>query len=232
MRPLRSLWHSHSGLCSAAVAFILIATSCKMPSEKPDFSNLTEDFVYGSLALSPTSATSAGYHEHQGVRLDEQLDDFSASGIENQRRFYSGFRDRLAKIQRDALSMEESADYEILQHQVELALLEIDRIQSYRHNPTVYVELVGNSLFTPFVLEYAPLEMRYRHIIQRLSKVPALLEQARMNLMDAPEVWNRVAREENDGNVGLIDMTLRAKAPESLKSDYDHAAAPAVGGAA
>jgi uncharacterized protein (DUF885 family) len=228
MRPSLNPWLSHAWLCSVAVASILIATSCKMSSEKPDFSKLTEDFVYGSLALSPVSATSAGYHEHQGVRLDEQLDDYSASGIANQRKFYSDFRDRLAKIQRDALSMEESADYEIVQHQVELALLEIDRIQSYRHNPTVYVELVGNSLFTPFVLEYAPIEMRYRHIIQRLSKVPALMQQARMNLVDAPEVWNRVAREENDGNVGLIDMTLRAKVPESLKSDYDHAAAPAL----
>jgi uncharacterized protein (DUF885 family) len=215
-------------IASILAASILVATSCKMSNEKPDFSKLTEDFVYGSLALSPTSATSAGYHEHQGMRLDEQLDDYSTSGIQNQRKFYSDFRDRLAKIQRDTLSMEESADYEIVQHQVELALLEIDRIQSYRHNPTVYVELVGNSLFTPFVLEYAPIEMRYRHIIQRLSKVPALMQQARMNLVDAPEVWNRVAREENDGNVGLIDMTLRAKVPESLKSDYDHAAAPAL----
>jgi uncharacterized protein (DUF885 family) len=228
MRPSLNPWLSHAWLCSVAVASILIATSCKMSSEKPDFSKLTEDFVYGSLALSPVSATSAGYHEHQGVRLDEQLDDYSASGIANQRKFYSDFRDRLAKIQRDALSMEESADYEIVQHQVELALLEIDRIQSYRHNPTVYVELVGNSLFTPFVLEYAPIEMRYRHIIQRLSKLPALMQQARMNLVDAPEVWNRVAREENDGNVGLIDMTLRAKVPESLKSDYDHAVGPAL----
>src|ERR1700686_297100 len=210
------------------VACIAITSSCKMPGERQDFSKLTEDFVYGSLALSPVSATSSGYHEHRGVRLDEQLDDYSATGIGNQRKFYSDFRDRLAKIQRDALSMEENADYEILQHQVELALLEIDRIQNYRHNPTVYVELVGTSLFTPFVLECAPVEMRYRHIIQRLSKVPALMQQARMNLVDAPEVWNRVAREENDGNVGLIDMTLRAKAPESLKSDYDHAAAPAL----
>ncbi len=39
-----------------------------------------------------------------------------------------------------------------------LSLLELDKIQSYRHNPTVYVELVGNALFNPFVLEYAPLE--------------------------------------------------------------------------
>ena len=49
--------------------------------QTPDFSKLTEDFVYGSLALSPVSATQAGYHEHQGVKLDEKIDDFSASAL-------------------------------------------------------------------------------------------------------------------------------------------------------
>ncbi len=213
---------------AAVVACLLVVTGCKMGSNKPDISKLTEDFVYGSLALSPVSSTQAGYHEHQGVRLDEQLDDFSSAGIANQRKFYGEFRDRLGKIQAATLSKEDAADYAIIQHQVELALLDLDRIQSYRHNPTVYVELAGNALFTPFVLEYAPIETRYRHIIQRLLKIPALMNQARMNLADAPEVWNRVAREENDGNVGLIDMTLRSRVPASLKDDYEKAAKPAL----
>ena len=78
------------------------------------------------------------------------------------------------------------------------------------------------------MLEYAPLDQRYRHIIQRLPKIPALLEQAPTNLLDAPEVWNRVAREENDGNMDLIDKTLRAKVPPALEGDYDHAAGPAL----
>jgi uncharacterized protein (DUF885 family) len=210
------------------VGCLLAITGCKMGTEKPDISKLTEEFVYGSLALSPVSATQAGYHEHQGVRLDEQLDDFSSAGVENQRKFYAGFRDRLGKIQPDTLSKEETADFSIIQHQVELALLDLDTIQSYRHNPTVYVELAGNALFTPFVLEYAPIETRYRDIIQRLLKLPALMNQAKMNLADAPEVWNRVAREENDGNIGLIDMTLRGRVPAALKGDYDKAAGPAL----
>lgn len=196
--------------------------------DQPDIPKLTDDFVYGSLALSPTSATSAGYHEHQGVKLDQQLDDYSAAGIDKQRKFYSDFRARLAAIQPNTLSKEEAADYSIIQHQVELAMLEIDRIQNYKHNPTVYIELIGNALFTPFVLEYGPIDARYRDIIARLGKVPELLQQAKMNLVDAPEVWNRVAQEENDGNIGLIDMTLRSHVPEGLKSDYDQAAGTAL----
>jgi uncharacterized protein (DUF885 family) len=120
------------------------------------------------------------------------------------------------------------ADYQIIQNAIDLSLQDLQEIQSYRHNPTVYVELVGNALFNPFVLEYAPLDTRFRQIMQRLSQVPVLMDQAKMNLTDSPEVWNRVAREENDGNIDLIDKTLRAKAPANLKADFDKAAAPAL----
>ena len=224
------MWLPRNTISVAALAFIFLLAGCKMTQEKqkPDFSKITEDFVYGSLALSPVSATQAGYHEHQGVRLDEKLDDFSASGIEASRKFYAGFHDQLAAIDPQTLSPEERADYQIIQNAADLSLLDLQQIQSYRHNPTVYVELVGNSLFNPFVLEYAPFDTRFRHIIQRLSQIPALMDQAKMNLADSPEVWNRVAREENDGTIGLIDKTLRSKAPANLKADFDKAAQPAL----
>lgn len=199
-----------------------------MPGEHQDLSKLTDDFVYGSLALSPVSATAAGYHEHHGVKLDEKLDDFSPAGILEQAQFYSGFRDRLALIKPETLTAEERADYQILQNQIDLSVLDLREIRSFRHNPTVYVELVGNALFNPFVLNYAPIETRFRDIIQRLFKVPALMEQAKKNLTDSPEVWNRVAQEENDGNIGLIDQTLRASVPAALKSDFDRAAGGAL----
>src|SRR5690349_20383957 len=224
------MWRTRNAISFVLVVIVFLSAGCKMNQQKskPDFSKLTEDFVYGSLALSPVSATQAGYHEHQGVRLDEKLDDFSPTGIEAARKFYAGFRDRLSAIDQQTLSAEERADYQIIQNAIELSLLDLQQIQSYRHNPTTYVELVGNALFNPFVLEYAPIDVRYGHILRRLLLIPALMDQARMNLADAPEVWNRVAREENDGNIALIDKTLRAKAPANLKADFDKAALPAL----
>jgi uncharacterized protein (DUF885 family) len=83
-------------------------------------------------------------------------------------------------------------------------------------------------LYTPYVLQYAPIGERYRHIINRLSKVPELIRQAEANLQDSPEIWNRVAREENAGNVSLIDTTLRAQCPADARMRYDQAAAAAI----
>jgi uncharacterized protein (DUF885 family) len=224
------MWLTRKTISVAIIASVLLMAGCKMNQEKqkPDFSKLTEDFVYGSLALSPVSATQAGYHEHQGVRLDEKLDDFSPSGVDATRKFDAEFKDRLAAIDQQTLSPEERADYQIIQNAVDLSWLDLQQIQNYRHNPTTYVELVGNALFSPFVLEYAPVDVRFGHIIRRLSEVPVLMDQAKMNLTDSPEVWTRVAREENDGNIALIDKTLRAKVPANLKGDFDKAALAAL----
>ena len=222
---------------------VMISMSCSAPPAPPSssssssssssasggaFDTLVEDFTYGTLALSPVAATQAGYHEHNGVSLDAALDDFSPSGLDARRDFYQGIQARIDALDAAALDREQRADLEIVKNNLGLAFLELDTIQSYRHNPTIYVELAGNALYAPYVLNYAPVDRRFAHIIARLAQVPALVEQARANLVDAPEVWNRVAREENEGTIALIDHTLRQAVPPGLKEAYGAAAARAI----
>lgn len=213
--------------CSNAPSGSASSSNAAAPAAA-DFDTLTDEFTRGALALSPVYATQSGYHEHEGVALDERLDDYSAAGIDAQRRFYAGMQTRLDALTAATLDREQQADLLIMKNNIGLALLDLDTIQAYKHNPTIYVELVGNALYTPFVLNYAVPEVRFRHIVRRLEQVPALVEQAKANLADAPDVWNRVAREENDGNVGLIDETLRKAVPQTLKADYDRAAGEAL----
>jgi uncharacterized protein (DUF885 family) len=212
--------------------FVCLTACTQAPSPAPqDSSKLTEDFIYGTLALSPVSATQAGYHRHNGTTLDDLLDDYSAPGLEQQRGFCKGIQDRAAAMDTAKLDKEQNADLDIIKSNAGLCLLELNTIQSFKHNPTVYVELLGNALFAPYMLNYAPVDERFDHITHRLEKVPALFEQAKANLADAPEVWNRVAREENDGNIALIDKTLRDAAPASRKAAYAAAAAKALAAA-
>src|SRR5205814_7935019 len=124
--------------------------------------------------------------------------------------FYLDFRGRLGMLHRARLNAEDSADFQIMSDQIAQNLLELDRIQNYRHNPTVYVELVGNALFNPLVLEYAAKPQRIRHIISRLGHVPTLLGQARQYLAEAPSIWTTVAADEIKGNIDLIVKEIRA----------------------
>ena len=214
-------------LQSALFGFVLLAAGCR-PATSDVAEHMASEFVYETLAFSPVAATQTGYHSHAGHRLDELLDDFSESGLNRQRDFYERFRIRLQSLDSGKLDGESRADVEIMRNQLELALLELNSIQSYRHNPTGYVELIGNGLFEPFVLEYAPKPVRFGHIISRLRAIPDFLKQARANLDKAPDVWIRVAIEENDGNIGLIDQTLRKECPPEQKQLFDAAVKGAI----
>src|SRR5882724_11197291 len=99
------MWLPRKTISYAVIASVFSMAGCKMNQEKqkPDFSKLREDFVYGSLALSPVSATQAGYHEHQGVRLDDKLDVISPSGVHATRKFDAQFKARLAAIDKQTL---------------------------------------------------------------------------------------------------------------------------------
>ncbi len=214
------------------IPFIVLAClatiSCGHSSSNSEFPKLTEDFVYGTLAFSPVYASSQGLHQRGGVSYDTQLDDVSYQAVQRQREFYVNFHKRLEGFDRSGLQPEDRADYDIMESQIGLSLFDIDMAQSWRHNPQSYVELIGSALYNPLLLEYAPKEERFRHIIARMNRIPVFMETARRQLWQAPSEWVRVATEENEGNIGLVDKTLRAAVPEELKAEYDAAASPAL----
>jgi len=201
----------------------------------PKFLVLCDQFVKESLALSPVSASQAGYHKHvdpktkKTVELDAELDDVSAKAFDEQLRFYRQWRQRFEKETPIAsLNAEDAADYRLIDDQISLGLLELEKIRNYKHNPTVFVELLGNGLFLPLTQEYAPKDVRVGHVISRISQIPRFLDQAKSQLADADPVFISTAIDENDGNIGQVDDVAKELPAESpLKAKYD-AVAPAA----
>ncbi len=210
------------------IAVLIFSWSAGLAMAQESFQKFAEEFVYGTLALSPISASGAGYHTHEGRNLDELLDDVGAAAQARGRALYAQFGERLKRIDAAKLSPEDRADYDIIADQIALALLDYDKIQSYRHNPTSYVEALGTALFNPLVLEYAPKPKRMGHIIARLEKVPAYLADAKKNLTDSPEIWTTVAQEENQGNIDLVDKEIRAGVDASQRAAYERATKTAL----
>ena len=95
--------------CSAVALLGLLSSCTSRSNPAMDFDKLTEDFLYGSLALSPVSATGVGYHLHKGVPLDELVDDYSAGGLDQQRNFYNDFQLRAAALDVTPSSIRSSA---------------------------------------------------------------------------------------------------------------------------
>jgi len=211
----------------ALLPIVLFAAGCsRTPSDQ--LARLSDEFVHTTLAFSPAMATSVGLHQHEGQNLDNLLDDMSPANLDRQRHYYEHFRERLDALNTNRLTAEDQADLSILQDQVSLALLDLNELHSHLHNPTLYVETLGNALFSPYVLEYAPPAARMRNIIARLQKAPFFLDQASTNLSSSPGIWTKVAMEENEGNIGLVDKTIRAAVPPDLRDTYNLAALSAL----
>ena len=212
---------------AVVAACLVVGFGCRSKPSDP-ISRLTEEFVYTTLSFSPSSATSSGLHQYKGQNLDNLLDDLSPAGLDKQLHFYEDFQNRLHQLQPDRLNPEDRADFTILDDQCSLALLDLKEIHSALHSPTLYVETLGNALFSPFVLDYAPKPERIQSIMARLQKVPLFLDQAATNLSSSPAIWTQVAGQENQGNMDLVDKTIRAEVPDNLHDAYARAARPAL----
>jgi uncharacterized protein (DUF885 family) len=211
-----------------AVALTMTTLSCSRHSSAADFPKLVEDFTYQSLAFSPVSASGQGLHKYKGQDMDRALDDISTTAIATQHQYYTDLQKRLNTFDKQALTPEDQADYDIIDAQIGLALFDLDAVQSWKHSPQSYVELLGSAIYNPFILEYAPLAERFAHIIARMQQIPSFIDTAQQQLSNVPPEWSKVAKEENDGNIALIDGTLRGAVPPTLKGDYDTAARPAL----
>src|SRR5277367_5557320 len=201
------------------------------------FAALSDQFMKDSLALSPTNASAAGYHTHldaktgKTVALDAELDDLSLESIAQQRAFYANWRARFRKdTPPSALDPEDAADWQLIDDQIGLNLLEFDRIQSYKHNPTVVVELIGNALFLPLTQNYAPHDVRVGHVLSRVSQIPRLLTQVQPYLADSDPVWISPAVDETAAKIALIKHTPAPEIPAGWPQKAKHApvAPPAI----
>ncbi len=120
---------------------------------------------------------------------------------------------------------EDAADFRLIDDQIGLNLLEFEKIHNYKHNPTVYVELLGNGLFLPLTQEYASKEVRVGDVISRIGQIPRFLDQAKSQLTDADPIFISTAVDENEGNLNLVD-SVAGEIPSGspLKARYDNVA--------
>lgn len=229
-------------MLAALIVMPLLAFSAGAPgaadaAASRKFAAMNDEFIKQSLVLAPTTASSAGYHTYvdpktgKTVALDAELDDMSLRSMATQRAFYALWRERFrTETPPASLSPQDAAEWQLIDDQIGLNLLEFDKIQNYHHNPTVAVELIGNALFLPLTQNYAPHDVRVGHVLSRVGQIPRLLDQVKAYLNDADPIFVKTAISENDGNIDLIQHTIAQEIPPGspLKAEYDRVAPPAI----
>lgn len=202
------------GAAFLSVAAIAPPAIAQQSSTQLDgFAALANEFVFKSLAFSPSAATQTGLHRYtdprskQVLALDEMLDDYSPAGMAAQRAYCVDFRQRLGMLKVGRLDPQTRADYDILQNAVGSAFFSMDGEQFYKWKPQTYSENLGSALFANISLEYADKNTRAKDLSARLEKIPVFVDQAIGNLTASNDIFRRVGIESIDGVRDLLKTT-------------------------
>src|SRR5271170_4116657 len=103
-------------LCSTLGVVLMICGANDAQASPADlqFTQVVDDFVFGTLALSPTTATGIGYHQDHAASLDDLLDDFSSAGIAASHALLHDIEARIGRLDLASLDPEQRADVDIM----------------------------------------------------------------------------------------------------------------------
>ncbi len=159
------------------------------------------DKVY--FPISPTAATAAGIH-----RYDGEIEDYSKEEERKEIRKLHEYETRVEQFPATGLRAVDAADRKILLGEIRSQLLTEEKLNPLERNPDIYSSGVSYSVYVLMNRKFAPPETRLRSVIQRESRMPAILKLARENLNNPPRVYTEIAIEQLPGDIGFFEKDL------------------------
>lgn len=193
---------------------ILFNCAGRESSEDRKFSELVDRFMDWYFMTSPVSATYNGAHQYDG-----ELEDFSSGVILAKGESLRFFLQELNTIDTTQLSFDNKMDYKILGDEIEGRLFRLEVLKPWEKSPLMYNYIVGGGIHSLISRDFAPLEQRLDNALSRLRKIPRLLNQAKANLKNPPEIFTQTVIKQNKGTINLIknDLITAAEKVPALK---------------
>jgi uncharacterized protein (DUF885 family) len=192
------------------------------PDWKQQFQKASDEYfdqVY--FPYGPTAATQVGYHQY-----DAQLENYSRKSIDAEIAALKTFEKRIAAIHPGPgpADFVPRSDREIVLGNIRSALLTLETIRPWEKNADNYSSTCANAAFVLMERKFAPPDDRLRSLIAREKQMPALLNEARVNLKNPPHIYTEIAIEQLPGIVSFFqhDVPLAfadAKDP-ALNSEF------------
>src|SRR5579862_4843419 len=186
---------------SGAVLFLLaVLCSCRnadQPRGNP-VSQFIDDYFNAYFEWNPSAATAVGFHEH-----DNRIEDFSAASYKTRIEKLKGLQAQLANLP-SSRTADETIDLDLLDSQIRAELLDIETLQTWRHNPMNYVSTPGGTIDNLMKRTFAPKAERLRSVIARLKGVPAMIEAMKQNVENPPREFTDLSFRIAHGSVGFF----------------------------
>ena len=189
--------------------------ACGPSSETPaadanaEFETLAKSWLDELARSSPSYATQLGDH-----RFDGELPDVSESGRKARAAQVRATQEKLAAMDRSALSRDNQVDAAMLAESLDAETFRAEKVQDWAWDPLGYASLTGGSIYSLMAREFAPLPERLLNAVARMEKMPALLEQTRQQLVAerVPLIHATTYSGQNAGAASIIDSFVVAQA--------------------
>ncbi|HEY5721532.1 MAG TPA: DUF885 domain-containing protein [Allosphingosinicella sp.] len=195
-----------------------VATSSARSAQHQDtvFAALAQRYLDGIASQNPSYATAIGDH-----RFDDKLPDMSAEARARGTAFARALLAELGRIDRARLSRENQVDAALLDNALRYSIWADESLRSWAWDPQIYNEAAGGALYSLAARDFAPWETRLRSAMARMEAMPALLAQARVNLVPArvPEIFATTVAKQNGGIVEIVEEMLTPHLAELNATD-------------
>jgi uncharacterized protein (DUF885 family) len=177
-----------------------------------------EYFEQVYFKYAPTSGTLAGLHQY-----DAQLEDYSRQTIHQQIFDLHTFEHRFLRIPRPT-DLTAAGDYDMVISNIRSQLLILETMREWEKNADSYSSGVASSAFSLMERKFASPDERLRSLVAREKLMPAVLQEARENLVDAPRIYTEIAIQQIPDTIGFFRTDVpkafvAAKSP-ALKKEF------------
>ena len=167
------------------------------------FESAANACIEDHLRFSPEGATELGDH-----RFDDQLTDYSPAAhqmkLDTVRRHLAA----LGQINERELTGPNRVDAQILRLNLEAEIFQLTELHSATWNPLSYHESLAQSIYLLTARDFAPAEQRLKSAAKRLALIPAVIAQAKTNLVNPPAIYTQTAIKQVNGAIGLVRDAL------------------------
>ncbi len=175
-------------------------------SADQQFEQLAAAYMDEFPAYFPVAATALGDH-----RFDSRLDDISQAARQQNREFWQRYVHSLSQIDGAQLSRSNQVDHALLEYELKGFLWRQEVLQPWAWDPLTYTRLCGSAIYSLMARDFAPIEQRLGHVVDRLEHFPRLYQQIRETLEPArvPKIHAETAVQQNPGVLSILNHMVK-----------------------
>ncbi len=187
----------------------LLAAAATLPARAADknvaFQAQLYSFFTAALPYQPTQATELGVHDY-----DTKLEDWSQSTRDTEIRGLHYFMSKFDAFSADGLDQPTQGDLQMMRNYLRSQLLTLETIRGWEKNPDNYASGITNAAFTLMEREFTSPDDRLRSLVAREQQMPKVLDEARKNLQNPPQIYTEIALEQLPGDISFFQNDVPA----------------------